>query len=77
MRPAPGLAEVSAVCTWPDYRGQGLAGQLIRRVMAGFTARGDTAFLHSYAENAKAIGLYQSLGFEIRREMVVTVLGKL
>ena len=77
MRPAPGLAEVSAVCTWPDYRGQGLAGQLIRRVMAGFTARGDTAFLHSYAENAKAIGLYQSLGFEIRREMVVTVVGKL
>ena len=77
MRPAPGLAEVSAVCTWPDYRGQGLAGQLIRRVMTGFTARGDLPFLHSYAENAKAIGLYQSLGFEIRREMVVTVLGKL
>ncbi|MGB7655494.1 MAG: GNAT family N-acetyltransferase [Novosphingobium sp.] len=73
MRPAPGLAEVSAVCTWPDYRGQGLAGQLIRRVMAGFTARGDLPFLHSYAENAKAIGLYQSLGFEIRCEMVVTV----
>ena len=77
MRPAPGLAEVSAVCTWPDYRGQGLAGQLIRRVMAGFTSRGDLPFLHSYAENAKAIGLYQSLGFEIRREMVVTVVGKL
>ena len=77
MRPAPGLAEVSAVCTWPDYRGQGLAGQLIRRVTAGFTARGDLPFLHSYAENAKAIGLYQSLGFEIRCEMVVTVAGKL
>jgi predicted GNAT family acetyltransferase len=77
MRPAPGLAEVSAVCTWPDYRGQGLAGQLIRHVMAGFTARGDRPFLHSYAENAKAIGLYRSLGFEIRCEMVVTVVGKL
>ena len=77
MRPAPGLAEVSAVCTWPGYRGQGLAGQLIRRVMAGFTSRGDLSFLHSYAENAKAIGLYQSLGFEIRREMMVTVVGKL
>lgn len=74
MRPAPGLAEVSAVCTWPDYRGQGLAGQLIRRVMAGFSVRGDVPFLHSYAGNAKAIGLYQSLGFEIRREMVVTIL---
>jgi ribosomal protein S18 acetylase RimI-like enzyme len=77
MRPAPGLAEVSGVCTWSDYRGQGLAGQLIRRVMAGFTARGDVPFLHSYAGNAKAIALYQSLGFEIRCEMVASVLRKL
>lgn len=77
MRPAMGLAEVSAVCTWPDYRGQGLAGQLIRRVMAGFTARGDRPFLHSYAENARAIGLYQSLGFAVRCDMMVTVVGKL
>lgn len=77
MRPAPGIAEVSAVCTWPDYRGQGLAGQLIRRVMAGFTARGDVPFLHSYAGNATAIGLYESLGFEIRREMVASVLRRL
>lgn len=73
MRPAPGLREVSGVCTWPEYRGRGIAGQLIRRVMAGFAARGDLPFLHSYADNAKAIALYRSLGFEIRREMVVTV----
>lgn len=77
MRPAAGLAEVSAVCTWPEFRGRGLAGRLIRRVMAGFTARGDVPFLHSYAGNAKAIGLYETLGFRIRREMVVTVLQKL
>ena len=74
MRPAPGLAEVSAVCTWPDYRGQGLAGKLIRRVMAGFVAQGQVPFLHSYAGNAKAIGLYDFLGFTARREMVVTML---
>lgn len=76
MRPAPGLAEVSGVCTWPDYRGQGLAGKLIRTVMAGFTARGQVPFLHSYAGNAKAIGLYESLGFVGRRAMVATVLVK-
>jgi len=76
LRPAAGLAEVSGVCTWPDYRGQGLAGCLIRRVMAGFTARGDVPFLHSYAGNAKAIALYETLGFVARREMVVTVLGR-
>lgn len=74
MRPAPGIAEVSGVCTWPEYRGQGLAGTLIRRVMAGLTARGDVPFLHSYAGNAGAIGLYESLGFAVRREMVAMVL---
>ena len=74
MRPAEGLGEVSGVCTRPEYRGQGLAGVLIRRVMADIVAAGRTPFLHSYAGNAKAIGLYESLGFKGRRNMVVTVL---
>lgn len=74
MLPGEGLAEVSGVCTWPQFRGQGLAARLIRRVMADFTARGDVPFLHSYAGNAKAIGLYEVLGFRTRRNMVVTVL---
>ena len=76
MRPAVGFAEVSAVCTWPDYRGQGLAGALIRQVMAGFAARGDMPFLHSYAGNAGAITLYESLGFRVRSAMVLTVLAR-
>ncbi len=74
MRPAPGLAEVSGVCTWPDQRGRGLAGALIRRVMADQVARGDTPYLHSYSGNAAAIGLYESLSFRPAREMVATVL---
>lgn len=74
MRPAEGLGEVSGVCTWPEFRGQGLAGVLIRRVMADIVTAGRTPFLHSYAGNAKAIGLYESLGFRGRRNMVVTVL---
>lgn len=76
LRPAPGLIEVSGVCTDPNYRGQGLAGRLIRQVMAGHRARGATSFLHSYADNAGAIALYCSLGFEMRAERVVTILGK-
>lgn len=76
MRPAPDIAEVSGVCTLPDYRGQGLAARLIRRVMAGFAERGDTPFLHSYAHNAHAIRLYESLGFRARSPMMVTVLGR-
>ena len=76
MRPAPGLAEVSGVCTWPDQRGRGLAGALIRRVMAQQVARGDVPYLHSYAGNAAAIGLYESLGFRPARAMVATVLAR-
>ena len=74
MLPAAGIAEVSGVCTWPEFRGQGLATRLIRRVMAGMQARGEVPYLHSYAENAGAIALYTSLGFRPRREMTVTVL---
>jgi ribosomal protein S18 acetylase RimI-like enzyme len=76
MLPAPGLAELSGVCTWPRFRGRGHATRLIRRVMAGFAERGDTPFLHSYADNRGAIGLYEALGFRARRELVLTVLEK-
>ena len=76
MRPALGLAELSGVCTAPDRQGRGLAGRMIRRVLAGFAARADTPFLHSYAYNAHAIRLYETLGFRARLSLVVTVLGK-
>ena len=75
MRPAPGWAEVSAVCTWPEYRGRGYAGRLVRRVVAAFAERGDVPFLHSYAGNVGAIALYERLGFRTRRVMTLTVLG--
>lgn len=75
MRPAANLAEVSGVCTWPEFRGRGLAARLIRKVMAGMAARGEVPYLHSYASNASAIRLYESLGFRARRAMVATLLG--
>ncbi|QCI92757.1 GNAT family N-acetyltransferase [Novosphingobium sp. EMRT-2] len=76
FKPADGFAELSGVCTYPEFRGQGLARRLILRVMAGFAARGETPFLHAYAANAGAIALYETLGYRARRELVVTVLGK-
>jgi len=76
MRPGPELAELSGVCTWPDQRGKGLAGKLIRRVMADQVARGERPYLHSYAGNASAIGLYESLGFRPVRAMVATMLAR-
>lgn len=75
MRPE-GFAEVSGVCTYPEYRGRGYAGALMRRVMTGLLARGDTPFLHAYAANSGAIALYESLGFALRREMAMMVLVK-
>jgi ribosomal protein S18 acetylase RimI-like enzyme len=70
----PGLAELSGVSTWPEFRGQGLAKVLIRRVVRGFLERGDTPFLHCYAANAGAIALYESLGFRTRAHMTFTIL---
>lgn len=72
----PGMAEVSGVATWQDCRGRGLARALIGHVMRAMVSRGETPFLHSYADNAGAIGLYESLGFRIRREVQVLVIAK-
>ena len=66
LRP-PGWAEISAVCTDPAFRGQGLATRLTRAVAAAIRARGEMPFLHAAAENVTAIRLYESLGFRLRR----------
>ncbi|MFI6925269.1 GNAT family N-acetyltransferase [Nonomuraea spiralis] len=63
----PGWTEISAVCTHPAHRGQGLAARLVRAVAAGVRARGQTPFLHAAASNTNAIRLYERLGFRLRR----------
>ncbi|WP_433528079.1 GNAT family N-acetyltransferase [Micromonospora sp. CA-263727] len=66
----PGWSEISAVCTAPEARGQGLAGRLIRAVVAEIRARGERPMLHAAAENTGAIRLYEALGFTLRRQML-------
>ena len=68
-----GYREISAVCTHPDYRGRGYGAALMRAVGARMLADGDTPFLHSYADNAPAIALYRSLGFEVRMKVIHAV----
>ncbi|GIM89732.1 GNAT family N-acetyltransferase [Paractinoplanes toevensis] len=63
-----GWTEISAVCTDPAFRGQGLATALVRAVAAGIRERGETPFLHTAATNQPAIRLYESIGFHLRRQ---------
>jgi ribosomal protein S18 acetylase RimI-like enzyme len=67
-----GWTEISAVCTDERYRGRGYARRLVRAVGAGIRARGELPFLHAAASNTGAIGLYESMGFTLRRRRVFT-----
>jgi ribosomal protein S18 acetylase RimI-like enzyme len=62
----PEYTEVSAVCTHPDHLGHGYATALISLVMGRIHTRGEKAFLHSRADNERAIALYEKLGFRKR-----------
>ncbi|MEU7467525.1 GNAT family N-acetyltransferase [Streptomyces sp. NPDC044984] len=66
LRP-PGWVETSAVCTAAAHRGRGLAARLVLAVAAGARSRGDRSFLHVTADNTRAVRLYESLGFRVRR----------
>ena len=65
----PGWTEISAVCTAPSARGRGLATRLVRALAHGIRQRGEAPFLHCAATDPGAIGLYESLGFRLRRSV--------
>jgi predicted GNAT family acetyltransferase len=69
----PGWTEISAVCTHPDHRGQGLARLLIAAVDAAIRQQGHRAFLHAIHQNTTAIELYRRMGFITRAGMTFTV----
>ncbi len=68
-----GWTEISAVCTTPDHRGQGLASQLMGALIAGIQRRSERAFLHVMSGNTGAIRLYEELGFRVRQAATLAV----
>lgn len=74
---AEGFAELSGVCTHPEFRGHGFARLLSSAVTARIFERGETPFLHAWATNTATIALYERLGYRIRRELTATALAKI
>jgi ribosomal protein S18 acetylase RimI-like enzyme len=75
QRLAPtGFAEVSAVCTHPDFRGRGYAQALVAAVTRNIHSEGRMPFLTSFEANAGAVRIYQQVGFIHRRIFQLAVL---
>jgi predicted GNAT family acetyltransferase len=70
-----GYVEISAVCVDEDWRGRGLPGRLVTTLGRQIEQRGDVPFLHVFSDNRSAIGLYERLGFELRRTFHLTRIG--
>jgi GNAT superfamily N-acetyltransferase len=69
-----GFAEVSAVCTHPDFRGRGFAQALVAAVALNIYAEGRLPFLTSFEANTGAVRVYQKVGFVPRRGFELAVL---
>jgi predicted GNAT family acetyltransferase len=69
----PGFTEVSAVCTYPEYRGRGYAQALVSAVSQGIFARGETPILGVRLDNSSAVRVYKRAGFTVRRNLHVVV----
>jgi ribosomal protein S18 acetylase RimI-like enzyme len=67
------FAEISAVCTLPEFRGRGYARALVTFIAAQILAAGKTPFLHVKTENEAKV-VYQKIGFRLRAEIWLTVI---
>src|SRR5580700_4177261 len=67
------FAEISAVCTHPEFRGRGYARDLTSFLAAQILAAGKTPFLHVKSENGAKV-VYQKIGFSLRTAIYLTVI---
>jgi len=70
------FAEISGVCTHPDFAGKGLARQLILYQINRILNNDETPFLHVRTANLNAVKLYELIGFEVRTQLCGYVLKK-
>jgi ribosomal protein S18 acetylase RimI-like enzyme len=61
--------EISAVCTHPDHLGKGYGAALMQYHIRRILEQDKKPFLHVRADNLRAIGLYERLGFTISGNM--------
>jgi ribosomal protein S18 acetylase RimI-like enzyme len=67
------FAEISAVCTHPEFRGRGYARALVTFLAAQILAAGKTPFLHVKSENGAKV-VYEKIGFRLRAAICLTVI---
>jgi ribosomal protein S18 acetylase RimI-like enzyme len=68
LHPQP-YSEVSAVCTHPDHAGKGYAHALVAHQTKYILEHKQIPMLHVRADNARAIALYERIGYAIERGM--------
>ena len=69
-------AEISAVCTHPDYLGKGYAKQLLCYQVNRILAASGIPYLHVRHDNHRAIQVYEIMGFKKRIPIYFHVLQK-
>jgi ribosomal protein S18 acetylase RimI-like enzyme len=66
-----GYQEISAVCTHPEFIGRGYAQRLVSLLTNEILDRGVLPFLHVHRDNARALSLYEHVGFRQRGEVAL------
>ncbi len=61
--------EISAICTHPDFAGRGFARRLLASLSNDLLDRKRLPFLHVSYENARALRMYESVGYRVRRDI--------